>query len=581
MKLQHIELSKLKLSPLNVRKHGAAVELDELAASIRSLGLIQPLLVRPNCDGFEIVAGQRRWLACQQIKAQGGKLEPLPCIVLDNTDDGAAIEASLAENVARLPMDEIDQYEAFAALKAQGRTNADIAAQFGVTELLVRRRLAIAELIPAVLTAYRKGNIEPATIRQLTMASKAQQKAWMKLFRDPDQYAPTGHRLKAWLFGGAEIPVASALFPVERYDGNIVADLFGDTAYFDDAEKFWKLQMQAVIEKQAAYLEAGWFEVIIMPVGHHWSQYDKVKRGRKQGGKVYIACAGNGEIGFHEGWLDEKDAARLDRAKAKAEAQGDAKAEEAAARPELTKAAMRYLDLHRHAAVRMELLKAPQVALRLIAASAIAGAGLWDVDPENQSANGNKAIAASLDAARAQQAFDAQRQEVRALLGLTHTDGYLMRPHWDSPDICALFARLFERSDDDVLRVLAFVMAESLQAGSAQVEALGHILKVDTDKWWTPDDTFFDLLRDKPAINAMLAEVAGKQVASIHLTETAKAQKQAIRHCLAGTGGRKKSEGWTPRYMRFPMQSYTKRKGLPVIGHWNEVKKLFAADSTP
>lgn len=577
MKLQHIELSKLKLSPLNVRKHGAAVELDELAASIRSLGLIQPLLVRPNCDGFEIVAGQRRWLACQQIKAQDGKLEPLPCIVLDNTDDAAAIEASLAENVARLPMDEIDQHEAFAALKKEGRTTADIAAQFGVTELLVRRRLAIADLIPAVLSAYRKGDIEPATIRQLTMASKAQQKAWMKLFRDPDQYAPTGHRLKAWLFGGAEIPVASALFPVERYDGNIVADLFGDTAYFDDAEKFWKLQMQAVIEKQAAYLEAGWSDVIIMPVGHHWSQYDKVKRGRKQGGKVYIACAGNGEIGFHEGWLDEKEAARLDKAKAEAQAQGDGKAEPSA-RPELTKAAMRYLDLHRHAAVRMELLKAPKVALRLIAASAIAGAGLWDVDPENQSANGNKAIAASLDAVRAQQEFAQERQEVRALLGLAHTDGYLMRPHWDSPDVCTLFARLLELSDDDVLRALAFVMAESLQAGSAQVEALGHILKVDTGKWWTPDDTFFDLLRDKPAINAMLAEVAGKRRAAQHVAATAKAQKDVIRACLAGTGGYAKVEGWKPGYMRFPMQPYTKRKGLPAIEQWQAIGKLFAAE---
>jgi hypothetical protein len=70
--------------------------------------------------------------------------------------------------------------------------------------------------------------------------------------------------------------------------------------------------------------------------------------------------------------------------------------------------------------------------------------------------------------------------------------------------------RTRRRSDAEVLRVLAFVMAESLQAGAAEVEAIGHILAVDTDKWWAPDEAFFDLLRDKPAINAMLAEVAGK-----------------------------------------------------------------------
>ena len=80
-------------------------------------------------------------------------------------------------------------------------------------------------------------------------------KAWFKLFRDPDEHAPTGRRLKAWLFG-AEIPVSSALFPIESYGGNIVSDLFGEERYFDDAAKFWKLQTEAVIHKQAAYLQA-------------------------------------------------------------------------------------------------------------------------------------------------------------------------------------------------------------------------------------------------------------------------------------------------------------------------------------
>lgn len=94
-------------------------------------------------------------------------------------------------------------------------------------------------------------------------------------------------------------------------------------------------------------------------------------------------------------------------------------------------------------------------------------------------------------------------------------------------------------------------------------------------EWWTPDDAFLELLRDKPAINAMLDELAGKQVADIHVAETAKVQKDSIRHCLHGTGGRSKAEGWLPRYFGFPMQSYTKRKGLPAIDNWNAVKKLF------
>ena len=94
MELQNIELSKLKLSPHNVRKRGAAKDLAELIASIKSLGVIQPLLVRPNCDGFEVIAGQRRLLACQAIARETGKDGAVPCGVLAAGDDAAAIEAS-------------------------------------------------------------------------------------------------------------------------------------------------------------------------------------------------------------------------------------------------------------------------------------------------------------------------------------------------------------------------------------------------------------------------------------------------------------------------------------------------------
>jgi ParB family chromosome partitioning protein len=130
-------------------------------------------------------------------------------------------------------------------------------------------------------------------------------------------------------------------------------------------------------------------------------------------------------------------------------------------------------------------------------------------------------------------------------------------------------------TDKDVLRVLTFLMAQTLPAGSAEVEALGHILKVDMDKWWSPDEAFLELLRDKPAINAMVEEVAGKHAASVHRAATAKAQKDVIRASLAGTKGRKKADGWKPRYMRFPMQPYTKRRGLPAVEQWNAIKKHF------
>ena len=86
------------------------------------------------------------------------------------------------------------------------------------------------------------------------------------------------------------------------------------------------------------------------------------------------------------------------------------------------------------------------------------------------------------------------------------------------------------------------------------VEALGTHLKVDAAKNWTPDETFFDLIRDKATVNAMLAEVAGKAVADANVAEKVKTQKQIIRDCLAGAGGRTKVEGWLPGLMAFPFR---------------------------
>lgn len=551
MRLEHIDLQNLKSSALNVRRHGGA-EVDDLIASIRSLGVIQPLLVRPNCEGFEVVAGQRRLKACQALASEEAfTLGPVPCAVMEDGDDATAIEASLAENAARLPLDELDQYAAFAALAAQGKTSDEIAAAFGVSERLVNQRLVIAGLHKPILNAYRQGDIDAQTMRLLTMATKRQQRAWHKLFRSADDYAPTGRALKAWLFGGAAIPVSSALFPLEEYSGAVTADLFGEDRYFADTDAFWQLQNRAIAAKAERYRKAGWTDVVVLDVGEHVSLYEKVKRSKAEGGKVYIACAANGEVAFHEGWLDAKEARRLERARGRAE--GTA---QPSAKGELSQTARRYLDLHRHAAVRVELLKHPELALRLFAAHAIGGSDLWTVRPEPQSARGNEAIRASLESAKAQAAFAKERKAVLKLLGIEGERSHLIQPYGD--DLPAHFERLMALTDRQVMRVLAFTMAETLACATDMVEHLGSMLAVDMAGWWSPEDAFFDLLRDKQGINAMLAEVAGKAIADSHTTSTAAVQKGIIRNCLSGNG-RTKVEGWLPRYMKFPAQGYTER----------------------
>jgi len=567
MKLDHINLENLKTTALNVRKIGAK-DIADLEPSIRSLGLLQPLLVRPNCEGFEVIAGQRRFYALTKI-AQDTKLDPIPCIVMAEGDDATAIEASLAENIARLPMDEIDQYKAFAALLKQGQSSEDIASRFGISERLVKQRLAIANLLPQVLSAYRKDEIQAQTLRILTMATKKQQKAWLELFNSDDDYAPQGHALKKWLFGGAHIPTSNALFDLEAYKGNVVSNLFGEESYFDNPDTFWTAQNEAIADTKARYLAEGWSEVVVLGVGEYFPSYDYVDTDKERGGKVYVSIAHDGEVTCYEGQLSRKDIKAQDKAES---------AEPSPQKPELTKPMQNYLDLHRHAAVRAELLAHQGTALRLAVAQIIAGSDLWSVHAEPQRA-ANEAIADSLEGNAAQAHFAEERLAILGLLDMSQEEESLALTKGDwksSRDIHAIFAKLLTLSDEDVSRILTFVVAETLPSGSALVDILGQKHGVDASKDWSADQCFFDLMRDKPAINAMVQDIGGKAVAKANLTATGKLQKQIVQDYLSG---KRKGcvEGWTPRYFSFPMQGYTERGGINAIENWNAVKTHFAA----
>jgi ParB family transcriptional regulator, chromosome partitioning protein len=558
MKLDHIPLEQLILSPLNVRAKGGK-EIDDLLPSIKRLGILQPLLVRPNCEGFEIIAGQQRFHALTKI-AEDGAVEPVPCIIMEASDDAIAIEASLTENIAHLPMDEIDQYKAFAALREQGVDIGEIASRFGVTERLVNQRLAIAGIIEPILNAYRREQIGPDTLRALTMATPRQQKAWWKLFKDGDQHAPRGHSLRKWLFGGAEVPVANALFAEADYPGTIVGDLFGEDRYFADAQSFWPLQNAAIAVRKDEYLAAGWSEVVILDVGQHFPKWQHEKVGKKAGGKVFVEITHDGEVAFHEGWLSMKEAQR----KAKGEVGEGAGGEAKPSRPELTKAMQNYLGLHKHAGVRTELLAAPSTAVRLAVAHMIAGSSLWSIRPDARRPE-SKAIGESVALAQANKGFAEERSRIAALLGIhfaeddeqpTVSGGGSWRS--ERPTLGEAFASLMQMEDATVLRVLTYLMAESLEAHTGTIEALGIVLGTDMRTWWQPDQVFYDLMRDKEALNAMVREVASDMTADAHVASTANVQKKIIADCLSGEREAQVAN-WLPRYMAFPAQGYTAR----------------------
>ncbi|MFA7269701.1 MAG: ParB N-terminal domain-containing protein [Sterolibacterium sp.] len=152
-----VPLSRLVLRPTgrNVRKT-PRMSIPELAASIQRVGLLQNLIVIAAADGehYEVVAGGRRLAALKLLakKHRIAKDWEVPCLLVA---DGTARTASLTENVQREAMHPADQFEAFAALVAEGRPVEDIAADFSVTPLVVQRRLKLANVSPRLMADYR------------------------------------------------------------------------------------------------------------------------------------------------------------------------------------------------------------------------------------------------------------------------------------------------------------------------------------------------------------------------------------------------------------------------------------------
>jgi len=568
MRLAFADPRNLSVSPLNMNHGRPPPDVSDILPSVRQRGVLLTLLVLESFaegavlpDVYEVVAGARRMYAAQAALAEGVEIDPVPIAILESGDDAAAIEASLIENLGRLPPDEVTCWETFTRLIKAGRSLEQVAATFNMSEVVVRRTLALGNLVPRVRNLYRREEIDVATVRQLTLATKAQQKAWLALFDDPDQRAPEGSALKAWLFGGASIPTKHALFPLDAYPGQVVADLFGEDSYFADVDQFWALQNAAIAERVEALKSAGWIDVEVLAAGHHFYTYDHERVGKAAGGRVYVEVSHKGEVTVYEGWLTRKEAKRQKAAAERAAKTAAGEAPAASLRSEITSAQETYIDLHRQAAVRMDLLNNPGVALRLLLAHAITGAGNWKVEGADRHI-GDPALTASLAANAAAEAFQARRDAAAKDLGLETSRRGVIGQRFSGAG--AVFAKLLGMTDEAVAAIAAVVMADSLQAGSVEVELAGTWLHTDIAQVWRPDQVFLDLIRDRETINAMLRDVGGKKVAEGNLTEKIKTQKAILHDFVEGEGGRLKADTWTPRWMTFPAAAYTRRPCGPA-----------------
>lgn len=153
-----------RLVPWRLNPRKTIEGIDELAASIKEKGILTSLLVREGPDGrFEIIAGERRWLAAAEI---GLSLIPIR-IRHDLANDDDALEAAVVDNIQRVDVHPLEEADCFAALRSRGRDVEDIAAGVGRSTSHVYRRLLLTGLCEAGRQAFTAGQLTTGAAEQL------------------------------------------------------------------------------------------------------------------------------------------------------------------------------------------------------------------------------------------------------------------------------------------------------------------------------------------------------------------------------------------------------------------------------
>ena len=151
-RVRRVPLDRIRPCSFQPRKTFSEEALRELADSIREQGIVQPLIVRPRGDQYELIAGERRWRASQLLG-----LAEVPVIVRE-ADDRAALELALIENLQRENLNPIEEARGYAQLVDQFQLKQEeVAVKVGKSRAVVANALRLLKLTPGIQDSLRDG----------------------------------------------------------------------------------------------------------------------------------------------------------------------------------------------------------------------------------------------------------------------------------------------------------------------------------------------------------------------------------------------------------------------------------------
>ena len=209
---QMVPIEKIKPNPDQPRKRFDAAPLDDLIASIKEKGVLQPLIVRAVDGGYEIVAGERRWRAAQQAQ-----LHALPVVVRDFTDT-EVLEVAIIENIQRADLNPVEEAAGYKQLMDRfGHTQEKMAEALGKSRSHIANLLRLLHLPDSVQAFVIDGSLSAGHARALITAD------------DPEKMA------KKVIAGGLSVRATEAL--VKKFGDDVGSNIFTGKKTPKSAEK--------------------------------------------------------------------------------------------------------------------------------------------------------------------------------------------------------------------------------------------------------------------------------------------------------------------------------------------------------
>ena len=164
--VREIEVARIRPNPNQPRMHFDEAGLTELAESIAERGVLQPILLRPEGDGFQIIAGERRWRA-----AQRAQLHTIPAIVREGVDEATTAELALIENIQREDLNAIEEAEAYRQLiQRHGHGQEEVGKLVHKSRSHVANLLRLLDLPEFVKQSLLQGDISMGHARAIATA---------------------------------------------------------------------------------------------------------------------------------------------------------------------------------------------------------------------------------------------------------------------------------------------------------------------------------------------------------------------------------------------------------------------------